>query len=280
MSLALRAPLVAVALLALFATGATARPRAPAQQPAPLVEHSATLEQEIDAGYGQLLTIATGPHGSVQVSAWRDHKIRVEARVELHAANEADLALLATVVGIDLDPGPTSVTILTHGTHDPKWMKHFKDFPKRLLALPWRVDYVVWVPEYTALNVEVADGETLVDGINGIVSVVSERGDVRVSDISGPARLSAAGGNLEVTTRERSWRGGNLSASCSGDLSFVAPAGFNGDVRIVAGHGATLEGPDETHDIGTDHDLKLGTGGSALSLAAGGAVTLSVGAPR
>src|SRR5262249_3458674 len=83
-----RALLVALALTAFVAVARAqnAKPGGPApgtQAPgatapgAPLVQRVSTFEREAPAGYGTLLKVYAGPHGGVQVSAWRDRKVRI-----------------------------------------------------------------------------------------------------------------------------------------------------------------------------------------------------------
>src|SRR5207247_1698179 len=98
----------------------------------------------------------------------------------------------------------------------------------------------------------VADGETLVDGVNGVISIVSARGDVRLANIGGSTRASTAAGSVTIMTHDRSWHGGNLSAAASGDVTFTGPAGFSAELTASAPGGVTLTGGEAPQDLGTD----------------------------
>jgi len=274
-------PAAAVALaLACLAGGAGARQKPSDAPAAPLRQRISMIEQEVDAGYGGGVHVETGPHGGVQVSAWREHKVRVEARVELNAPTEADLDLLTKVVGILVDPSATDVEVTTRGPHDKKWMKGIKGVPKDLLRMPWRIDYVVWVPEYTAVAIEVNDGDALVDGVNGIISVVSAHGDVRLSNVAGATRATAAGGNIVITTHDRGWRDGNLSATAFGNVTLTAPSGFSAYLTASAPGGISITDAGVTHDLGDDCKQNVGAGGATVNFVAGGKVALSLGQQR
>lgn len=273
--MARRGLLVALAIVS-FGAGARAQsaPAAPK-----LVQRSETIEREVPAGYGTVVTVTAGPHGGVQVSAWRERKVRVEARIELNAPTEADLALLAKVIGVSVEPNPTSIKVTTKGPHDKKWMKGVKDFPKQLLTMPWRIDYVVWVPEYTSLSVEVSDGETLVEGISGIISVANTHGDIRLTNISGATQVTASAGSLTIATRDRSWRGGNFNGAASGDIVFTAPDRFSGLFDLAAPGGVTMILPDERKSLGPEFKDNVGAGGSSVTLVSGGKIEVSFGSP-
>lgn len=223
-----------------------------------------------------MVTLTAGPWGNVRVVARRTNTISIDGRVEISAPNESDLQLLASAISVLADPTPTSVEILTKGPHDKKWMKSFKKFPDHLKTMPWRVDYTVTVPEFTSLTIEVGEGDSVVEGVQGIISVVSLRGDIRVREISGASRLTAYGGKVEISTSQRTWRGGNLSASAAGDLTIIAPRGFSADARLKAQGGIFLRG-DRDETPGTEFEGFIGNGGPGLELTAGGRLTIAMG---
>jgi hypothetical protein len=268
----MRAPLLAAAI-ALTIVGAVGQERSTGGSG---VTRTTDFVREVDAGYGGALRLTAGPHGSVSIRAWKERKIRVEAKIRLTAASEADLDALASAVAVVVDPSPTSVAVETMGPHDKKWMKGVKGFPKRLAALPVRVDYVVSVPEYTALAVGVTDGDTVVEGITGIIGLSSAHGDVRLSRVSGSTQIAAAGGNMTIETPDRAWHGGNLNASCSGDMRFVAPAGFSATLDASAAGGVTKVVDGEAHEAGAELDERLGNGGAGVTLVAGGKLTIEL----
>ena len=275
--------LIAVAVAFPGAWGAQASRRGDSQSGGPsttsglqLVTRSAVIQREVPCTPGTLVKLSCGPWGNVRVVARRTSSVTIDGRVELSAPSEADLTTLASAISILADPTPTSIEILTKGPHDKKWMKGFKKFPDRLKVMPWRVDYTLVVPEYTSLTLEVGDGESVVEGVQGIISVVSIRGDIRVREISGATRLTAYGGKVEITTSQRTWRGGNVSASASGDVTVVTPRGFSADARLTAQAGIFLRGErDETP--GNSFQGFIGNGGPGVELTAGGRITIAMG---
>jgi hypothetical protein len=256
-------PLVAALVCALAVT-ATAQTRDGAAE-RQLVRREATVVRDVPAGYGHGVLLTTGPRGNVRVAAWRERSIRIEAHLEVSAPSEAEVETLVGVIDSSIDPTPTRVEVSTRGPHDKQWMKRVKNFPKALLTMPWRVDYVVRVPEYTSVTLLVNDGETVVEGIAGIVSVTSARGPVRLANVSGSTRVSAAAGDVEVSTAERSWRGGNLSVEASGALVVRLPQNFSAELDATAPGGITIGG----EAVGSKFHGKLGVGGGGLTLTSG-----------
>lgn len=252
--------LVAAFVCALAVT-ATAQTRDAAAE-RPLVRREATIVRDVPVGYGHGVLLATGPRGNVHVRGWRGRSVRVEARLEVSAPTEADLATLVGAIDVLIDALPTRVEVVTRGPHDKQWMKGLKDFPKPLLTMPWRVDYVVYVPEYTSVTLLVNDGETVVEGIAGIVSVTSARGPVRLAQVSGATKVDAAGGDVEVSTADRSWRGGNLSVTASGALVVRLPRTFSAELDAAAPGGVTIAG----EAVGQKFHGLLGVGGGGVTL--------------
>jgi hypothetical protein len=266
----------AVTVPLVSASGAGQSDRKGKAAPLQLVSKSAILHRELPCTPGTMVKLTCGPWGNVRVVARRTNVMSIDGRVVISAPSDAELETLASAISVLADPTPTTIEILTMGPHDKKWMKNFKKFPDHLKAMPWRVDYTMTVPEYTSLTIEVGDGQSVVEGVQGIISVVSVRGDIRVREISGATRLTAYAGKVEILTSQRTWRGGNISASASGDVTIVAPRGFSADGRLTAKEGIFLRG-DQDESPGNTFNGFIGNGGPGMELTAGGRITIVMG---
>jgi len=264
-----RAVLIAIAAAAFaapVADGHPGRQSAPTAGPA-LVSREVPFEYTAKGGAGSLLNLETGVKGGVQISAWKKRSILIEARIEINAPTEADLDIMASAVTVSVDENPAITTVRTSGPHDRASMKGVKDFPGRLKTMPYSVDYVIWVPEYTGLDITVADGETVIDGINGIQAIRSLRGPVRLSGVSGTVLLTALDGSVDVTVRDRFWRGPGLDvASGKGDVTFTAPKAFSTSIDAAGTGGVFLD--NKLAKKVTALETVLGSGGSRVKLAA------------
>jgi hypothetical protein len=172
------------------------------------------------------------PQGSVTVIGWNKNEVEVTAEIELQAENEADLALMAQVNGILLDPGAVHLSVMTTGTHDKDYMKkNWKKFPKRLLGMPWKVDYIVHVPSYTDLEVTVGKGALKISGVDGAMQLKAGETDADLQFTGGAINATFGGGNVNVQVAGRSWRGRNLNIQmAAGNLNIALPSDFNADI--------------------------------------------------
>jgi len=109
-------------------------------------------------GYGGTVTVIGAPRGSVTVEGWSRSDVEVVADVELQAETEDDLDRLATVNSFVFDEDTNHLSLLSTGTHDRVFMKRAaKNFPKKLLNLPWKIDYKIRVPAVTDLEPSTPD---------------------------------------------------------------------------------------------------------------------------
>ena len=91
----------------------------------------------------------------IRVVGSNKNEIEITAEIELQAPTEADLARLGMVTGFVLEEGISRTGIISIGTHNKLGDKKlWKKFPKNLLNLPFRIDYVVSVPHFTDLEID------------------------------------------------------------------------------------------------------------------------------
>src|SRR5436305_5705044 len=129
-------------------------------------------------GNGSILTINAATAGSIIIEAWQKNEVDITADIELHAATEAELALLSTVNSFTLDEDANHIRILTTGTHDKAFMKRFaKKFPKTLLNLPWKIDYHIRVPAACDIEIEAGRGPLSLSGVEGAISLKALESD-------------------------------------------------------------------------------------------------------
>lgn len=254
---------------------ADARPAATPAAP-PALTRTTTRQESHRFPYGGRVTLYGAPAGSLTVEAWPKAEVEVTADVELSAATEEDLARLAAVNTFAIDDDVNHLTVLTVGTHDRKYMKRTaRDFPKRLLGLPWKIDYRVRVPPQTDLEIYAGRGPLRIAGVEGAVRLSGGETD--------PATLALAGGDLDailqggsvhIDVTARSWRGHGLSLRLArGQIDLALPPGFNGYVNAEVQHTGRIE---NTHPglapvertRPTERSLRgvAGSGGATLSL--------------
>ena len=109
---------------------------------------------------GGTVVVTGAPLGSVRVEGWNKNQIQIDAEIELNARSETELDQLAKVTTFILEETLGRASITTVGTHDKGVVKRLgKKFPKDLLGLPFRIDYIVRVPRYSDLTIDGGKGD-------------------------------------------------------------------------------------------------------------------------
>jgi beta-xylosidase len=127
-----------------------------------LIKRTAYKTETVELGAGGTVSVIGAPSGSIKVEGWQKNAVEISAEVEMQAASEADLAELAKVNGFVIDNDFGHIRITSVGTHDKSYMKRVaKKFPKNLLTMPLKIDYVIKVPVYSDLNIDGGRGDLI-----------------------------------------------------------------------------------------------------------------------
>src|SRR6267378_2274884 len=266
----------AVLLLPSHATGQKQKISTPVAPPA-LVR--TTMRNETRRlGYGGTLTIVGAPDGSITMEGWSRSEVEVRAEIQLRADTEQDLDRLAAVNGFVLDEDLNHLRILSTGTHDRAFMKaQAKNFPKKLLGLPWKIDYRIRVPMSTDLDINAGRGPISLAGVEGNIRVSSPQSETKLEFSGGTLSTTIALGTVTLKVLGRSWRGVGADIKvAAGDVVLELPPGFNGDLDaeiLRAGEiENTYEGLEGREKPGiTKQQVKgrMGSGGGFLKLTVG-----------
>ncbi len=234
--------------------------------------------------YGNALVIYGAPAGSISVEAWARNEVDITADIELRAATEEDLARLAALNNFTLDEDSTRLTLVTTGTHDRKFMKRAaKDFPKRLLGLPWKIDYRVRVPAQLDLDIYVGSGPLTVGGIEGALYINAGDTTSALTLTGGDVQATFLGGTVNLRVPANSWRGRGVTLRlATGALTLELPANFNADIdatvlrtgRVANQHPAVTP-RERTTPTERALQARVGAGGASLNLEVGdGTITI------
>lgn len=203
---------------------------------APLLTRTTTRHETRRFGYGGSITLIGPPSGSITVEAWTRNEVDITADIELRAGTEEELTQLAAVNGFILDEEVNHLRILTTGTHDKRFMKRAaRNFPKKLLGLPWKIDYRVRVPAYTDLEVNAGSGPFTLKGVEGTIRVQAVESTADLTLVGGYVMATVERGTVNVRMDARSWRGAGADIRLAhGDLNLELPAAasidINGDI--------------------------------------------------
>lgn len=231
----LRMSAFALSTLILFVSTPQAQKKKemPGTSAMPLLTRTATRLEKRRLGYGGTVTILGAPQGSIKVEGWPRSEVEITADIELRAETEEDLNLLAAVNGWILEDDANHLQILTTGTHDKVFMRRMtKKFPKKLLGLPWKIDYRLRVPMAVDLEINAGRGPITLSGIEGAITLTAMESETQMTLTSGTVIATVASGLINVRIPTRSWRGAGADLRiAAGDLNVELPAGFNGDIN-------------------------------------------------
>ena len=262
--------------------GAASATPTPAPVPPQQLTRSSTRHETRRLGYGSTFTIYGAPNGSIHIEAWARNEVDITAEIELKGGTEEELAALAAVNNFVLDEDGAHLTLMTTGTHDRKFMKRAaKDFPKKLLTLPWKIDYRIRVPAQIDLDIYAGRGALDIKHTDGAITLNAGESEAAFTLGGGDVVSTIASGSVSLRIPVNSWRGRGASVRLGrGDLTVELPAGFNGDLdatilrtgRIENNHPALV--PRQQGGASTARQLRAraGAGGVALSFEIGDGV--------
>jgi hypothetical protein len=245
---------------------------------APALVRTTTRLETRRLGYGGTLTLIGAPEGSITIEGWSRSEVEVRAEIQMRADTEADLDRLAAVNGFLLDEDLNHLRVLSTGTHDRAFMKaHAKNFPKKLLGLPWKIDYRIRVPMSVDLDINAGRGPISLKNVEGNVRVSSPGSEAHLEFAGGTLSTTIAAGRVTLKVLGRSWHGVGADIKvAAGDIVLELPGGFSGDLDadiLRAGEiEIAYEGLESREKPGiTKQKVKarMGSGGAALRLTVG-----------
>jgi hypothetical protein len=245
--------------------------------PQPALTRTTTRHELRRFGFGNTLTVVGAPVGSITVEAWSRSEIEITADIELHADTEAELAQLAAVNSFVLDTDATHFRLMTTGTHDRVFMKKAKNFPKRLLAMPWKIDYHIRVPAVVDLDISAGRGTLSFTGMEGSLQLNAGESNATFDLAGGDVTATLLGGTVLFRVPAASWRGRGVTLRLvRGTLTVALPTVFNADIdatvlrvgEVAGTHDAFAPRDDATQTPRAWH-VRAGSGGAPLSFEVG-----------
>ena len=197
-----------------------------------LLTRTSTRRETRRFSYGGTVSLIAAPRGSVTVEGWTRNEVELTANIELKGPSEAELDQLATVNTFVFDEDLNHISVLTTGTHDRVFMKRSaKNFPKKLLNMPWKIDYRLRVPVNTDLEVNAGHGELKLSGVEGALRVTATESDTALTLTGGTVTTTVTAGSITLAIPARSWRGNGADIRiASGTINVDLQPGFSGDI--------------------------------------------------
>ena len=201
-------------------------------QTKPLIKRTTYKSEKIEFGAGGTVSIIGAPVGSIEVEGWQKNEVEISAEIEIQAETEEDLAQLAKVNGFVIDDSPLHIRVISVGTHDKRYVKRVaKDFPKKLIGMPFRIDFHIKVPIYCDLNIDGGRGNLNLSNVEGAMMIKYLESDAKLRLTGGAVSATFGSGTVDVTIVNPSWRGRNADIQlASGTMNVGLPPNLNADV--------------------------------------------------
>ncbi len=264
-------------LLSLFVMASAFAASSPAQDKQ-LLKRTTYKTETIEFSPGGTVTLVGAPLGSVKIEGWSKNELEISAEIVVQAENEADLALLAAINSYVIDDTTGHVRILSMGTHDKDYLKRVaKKFPKRLLGLPFSINYTIKAPTFCDLEINTGAGDLDLKNIEGTIQIKAVQSNATLNLDGGTVNAVVGAGNLNVKLNSRSWRGRQASFQlASGILNVQFAQNLNAQIDAsilregkIENSLTALSPRDKTKFTDKLMLAKAGSGGALLSFTVG-----------
>jgi hypothetical protein len=201
-------------------------------QSSPLIKRTTYKTDKFDFGAGGTVSVVGAPNGSIRVEGWAKREVEISAEIELQAPTEADLNRMSAVTTFVLDEALGSTTITSVGPHNRKYLRQLdKKFPKALLGMPFRIDYVIKVPKYCDLLIDGGKGDLSISGVEGTMRVNFLETNATIELVGGATTAVFGSGTVNVLVPTAGWRGRQTDIQmANGTLNVTLPPSLNAEI--------------------------------------------------
>ncbi len=237
-----------------------------------------TMSKTARFGPGGTISLVGAPNGGISVEGWEKNEVAVEAEIVVYAENEEDAKRIASVTGFVLNEDIVSLKIHSVGTHNKKYLKKAdRKFPKSLRGNPFEINYKLYVPHFSDLQIDGGKGGLKLKDVEGTFRVNYLESDAVLRLVGGNVSIIVGKGSVDVTIATRSWRGRNADVQlAAGDINLRLPKNLNADLfarvlrsgTITNGY-ASLEPKPRTEFTGSFMSATAGSGGAHLAFTVG-----------
>ncbi len=243
-----------------------------------LLKQTKFKTETLKFGSGGTISVVGAPIGSIQIEGWNKNQVEISAEIEVQAENQENLAILAEVCGFVIDDSMQVLRIISVGTNDKQYLRSVsKNFPKKLIGVPYKVNYKLKIPYFSDLEIDGGRGDFNLSNVEGIMRIKYLESNAKLNLIGGTIQATIGLGDVDVTIATRSWRGrfaeiqvaqGNLNVWLPNNLDANLTAKVLRTGKIDNSY-ELLEPVERTKFTETSMTAKAGNGGANLSFTVG-----------
>lgn len=208
-----------------------------------MAKRTVTRSDSFEFAAGGTVAVNGAPNGSIRVVGANVNQIEITAVIHLEAPTEKDLDVLASVTGFMTDEALGRTGIISYGTYNKLGdKKMWKKFPKNLLNLPIKIDYVVSVPHYCDLEINGGKGDLSISGVEGSLSINFLETNAKIDVLGGAMTATVGSGKVDVALGVKGWRARVASIQVgTGDLTVKLPSNTSAEIDANILRTGTIE---------------------------------------
>ncbi|HEX2190854.1 MAG TPA: hypothetical protein VHG51_18245 [Longimicrobiaceae bacterium] len=162
------------------------------------------------------LTVDGGENGGASVHGSDAAEVRVSARIQAHAATEAEAREIARRVAIRTEGGTVRA-----------------DGPAQARGTGWSVVFDIRVPHRQDVSVTARNGPVAVEDVSGRMTLRTENGPVSLRGVGGAVNARVRNGPISVDLDGSRWSGEGLDAeSVNGPVTLRIPEGYSAELEV------------------------------------------------
>ena len=202
-----------------------------------------TRSDKFGFGAGGTVSVTGAPQGNIEIVGGLTNEIEITAQIELKASSQDELSQLEVVTGFATDETNLKTAVISVGTNNKLGdKKMWKKFPKKLLGLPYRIDYVIKVPKYADLEIEGGVGALSITGVQGSMRINFLETNAHIDTISGSLMATIASGTVDVRLGVKGWAARPAVIQVGkGDLTVRLPSNASADIDARVLRTGTIE---------------------------------------
>ena len=167
------------------------------------------------------ISVDAGPNGGVAFYGSDRRDVKIIARVQASADDDATASAIARQIRIITDGGQ----IRSEG-------------PSQRNHTSWSVSYDVYVPSQANLEANTVNGGISADDVRGDMNFEATNGGIHLSDVGGNVRARTTNGGVTANLSGTTWQGQGLDLqTTNGGATLNVPRGYNAQLETGTTNG-------------------------------------------
>jgi hypothetical protein len=167
------------------------------------------------------IVVDGGPNGGVSFIGESRRDVRIVARVQASADDDATASAIAKQIRIITDGGQIRAEGPSQRNYDS-----------------WSVSYDVYVPNQSNLDANTENGGISAEDVRGEMNFEATNGGIHLSDVGGNVRARTTNGGVIANLSGTTWQGQGLDLqTTNGGATVYVPRGYNAQLETGTNNG-------------------------------------------